>query len=324
MAAAPSGEPHGVDRAQVLGAAVLFGSTGTAQALGPRIDPLLVGSGRIVVGGALLLLLALAGSALTGLGAHRGALAIAGVAVALYQLTFFPAVRDTGVAVGAIVTIGSAPVFAGLLEWVVEGTRPTRRWALATALAATGVAVLTLAASAGSTHLSARGILLALGAAGGYATYAVIARRLLRRGCRPVGVMGAAFAIGAMLLAPVLVLDGGRALLDPPALAVVTYLGVFPTAVAYVLYARGLRTLTAADAATIGLAEPVTASFLGVLVVGERFAALSALGSLLVLGGVAVVVAPRVARRTRREPGADPGPAEIARRGSRRRVRPRA
>ena len=39
----------------VLGAAVLWGTTGTAQALGPEgLDPLLVGSGRLVLGGALL------------------------------------------------------------------------------------------------------------------------------------------------------------------------------------------------------------------------------------------------------------------------------
>lgn len=290
------------DHLQVLGAAVLFGSTGTAQALGPTIDPLLVGSGRILVGGALLWCLAVGGSALTGLRARPGLLVVAGIAVAGYQLTFFEAVRDTGVAVGAIVTIGSAPVLAGLLEWLVEGTRPTRRWALATALAASGVAVLTLAAAGGSATVSVRGVLLALGAALCYATYAVVARRLLRLGCRPVGVMGAAFGIGAVILLPVLLGDGGGALLHPGALVVVAYLGVFPTAVAYVLYARGLRGLTAGDAATIGLAEPVTASILGVLVVGERFAPLSALGSLLVLSGVAAMVVPGRPRRTSPRP----------------------
>ena len=47
------------------------------------------------------------------------------------------------------------------------------------------------------------------------------------------------------------------------------FLGVVPTAVAYVLFARGLRGLQASEAATITLAEPVTAAALGVFVLGE-------------------------------------------------------
>ncbi len=47
-------------RLLVLGAAVLFGTTGTAQALGPDASPLAVGSARIAVGAALLALAAAA------------------------------------------------------------------------------------------------------------------------------------------------------------------------------------------------------------------------------------------------------------------------
>jgi DME family drug/metabolite transporter len=42
--------------------------------------------------------------------------------VAVYQLAFFQAVADTGVAVGAIVAIGSGPIFAGMLERVLDGS----------------------------------------------------------------------------------------------------------------------------------------------------------------------------------------------------------
>ena len=48
-------------RLQVLLAAVCFGTTGTAQALGPGgIDPAAVGAARIAVGGILLAIVALA------------------------------------------------------------------------------------------------------------------------------------------------------------------------------------------------------------------------------------------------------------------------
>src|SRR3954454_10529396 len=91
---------RGVSRANVLLASVLFGTTGTAQALGPSgTSPATVGAGRIVVGGLLLVLVAR--------GARRWpwsvAVLVGGAAVATYQLCFFAAVADTGVAVGTVV-----------------------------------------------------------------------------------------------------------------------------------------------------------------------------------------------------------------------------
>src|SRR3954470_6371708 len=131
-------------RTQVLLAALCFGTTGTAQALGPAgLAPAGVGAARIVVGGALLVAVALAGRAPLGRLAP-GPLLVGAAGVAAYQLCFFAAVADTGVAVGTIVAIGSAPAMAGALEWALERRAPPRAWAAATALACAGVALLAL------------------------------------------------------------------------------------------------------------------------------------------------------------------------------------
>ena len=53
-----------------------------------------------------------------------------------------------------------------------------------------------------------------------------------------------------------LVLSGPGWLATGGGLALVLFLGVVPTAIAYVLFARGLRGLSASEAATITLAEP--------------------------------------------------------------------
>ena len=45
---------------------------------------------------------------------------IAAAGVAAYQLSFFAAVADTGVAVGTIVALGSAPALTGVIEWALE------------------------------------------------------------------------------------------------------------------------------------------------------------------------------------------------------------
>ena len=81
---------------------------------------------------------------------------IAGAAgVALYQVSFFAAVADTGVAVGTIVALGSAPTLAGALEWALHGRRPEARWVGATALACAGVALLALAGGGDGGRIAA-------------------------------------------------------------------------------------------------------------------------------------------------------------------------
>jgi DME family drug/metabolite transporter len=270
-------------RVLVLLSALCFGTTGTAQALGPDgTEPVVVGAARVAVGGALLAALAWRrGGEWPRLPLLLGALGVAG-----YQLTFFAAVDATGVAVGTVVALGSGPVFAGLLA----RERVSARWAAATGLAVLGVAVLVAAGA--SAEIDPGGVALALGAGLSYATYTVAAKALLAQH-PPEAVMARLFGIGALLLAPVLAVEGLGEVGSPGGVALAVYLGAVPTALAYVLFARGLRHLPAGEVATLTLAEPVTATALGVVVLGERPGAVAILGVLLVLAGLAVLAAPR-------------------------------
>lgn len=279
-------------RLQVLAAALLFGTTGTAQALGPAgLSPATVGAARIVVGGAALGCLAFR--------APRSErrlspwlVLVAGVAVAAYQLTFFEAVHRAGVAVGAVVAIGSGPIVAGLLERALGAPWPGRRWVAATALAVAGVAALALGRST-DTAASASGILLALASGAAYAAYTVIAKRLMTRGAAPVRVMGAAFGTAAVLLLPVLATGNTHWLHQARGLELALYLAAGPTVVAYVLFARGLRRLSAAETTTIVLAEPVTATLLGIAVLHEGLGVAGAAGVALVLSGIVLLARPQ-------------------------------
>src|SRR3954470_23518930 len=101
-------------RTLALLAAVAFGTTGTARALGPdAASPVAVGAARVAVGAALLVLFARGLAAREGVPRSGrwavGPLAAAAFGIAVYQLAFFAAVRDTGVAVGTVVALGSGP-----------------------------------------------------------------------------------------------------------------------------------------------------------------------------------------------------------------------
>jgi drug/metabolite transporter, DME family len=282
-------------RVAILSAAVLFGTTGTAQALAGVGAPVAVGAARIALGGALLAALALLRGELRGLGASWPTVVVCALGVAGYQLAFFVAVRETGVAVGTVVAIGAAAVLTGALEWLIEDTRPGRRWAVATGIAVAGLALLPGGSSAGA-RVSTLGIGLALAAAAGYASYAVLSKRLLRAGHAPVGVMGSTFGLAGLLLLPVLAATGASWLGRPEGAALALYLAAGPTAVAYVLYARGLRRVSAGEATTIGLAEPLVAVLLGTLVLHEDLRAPVLAGGALILAALLVLTvrAPRL------------------------------
>jgi DME family drug/metabolite transporter len=226
------------------------------------------------------------------------------VGVAAYQASFFAAVADTGVAVGTIVALGSAPALTGTLEWLLHGRRPPARWIGATALACAGVALLALAGGS-QAGISPLGVGLAVLAGGSYAAYTLASKRLLEDGHAPEGVMASLFGIGAVMLSPILFLADTGPLTSAQGLALVLFLGVVPTAVAYVLFARGLRGLQASEAATLTLAEPVTAAALGVFVLGERVTGAGLLGAALVLSALVLLAL----RPPRRAPVLVPEPA---------------
>jgi drug/metabolite transporter, DME family len=279
--------------AAVLLGAAAWGSTGTAAHFAPAAaSSESIGAARIALGGLLLLAFALSTTKrrhavarlVAGRGRDRASLVVAAAAVGGYQVCFFTAVRLTGVAIGTVVAIGSAPVFTGALSRLVGGPRLDKRWIAATVAAVAGCVVLVTGGQAGG--VSGGGLGLALAAGFCYAIYAVTASRLITAGNPETAVMGLLFGGAAVLLAPVLAAGSPGWLLTGRGLAITAYLGVVTTAVAYLLYGRGLRTVSAPVAVTLGLAEPVVAAMLGLGVLGERLTITDSVG--LVLVGLAL------------------------------------
>jgi len=299
-------------RLLILAAATLWGTTGTARALGPdNASPAAVGAARLIVGGVLLLgIVALRRG--PGLGGGPGrppaaadlaGLGAAAVAMAAYQPLFFGGVARTGVAIGTVVGIGSSPVFAGILGRVVRGERPGRRWLVATALALAGTALLV--GTGDRDDVDPLGIALALGAGLAYACYVLASKLVLDRGWPPDAVTARVFTTAAVLLVPVGLVAGLGPLATPGGVAVVVWLGVATVALAYVLFGRGLLGVGVATAGTLTLAEPATAAVLGVVVVGERFGGTTLAGVGLIIAGLVALAGGRSAAPT--PPTGSPG-----------------
>ncbi len=244
--AAAGGLRPGPARLLVLGAAICFATTGTAQALGPDgVSPVQVGAARV-----------------------------------------------------------------GLGEWALTRRPPGARWVVATALAALGVVVLAAGGGGGAAgSLDPLGIAASLGAGASYAVCTLASKRLLLDGHGPDAVMGMLFGVAAVLLTPVLLAAGTAWLATAGGAATALFLAVVPTALAYVLFVRGLQSLPAAEVATLTLAEPVTAAALGVLLLAEPFGLATAVGSGVLVAGL-VVLATGLRRTVPACAPAAPGPGE--------------
>ena len=228
---------------------------------------------------------------------------LAGAAgVVLYPAAYYPSMALAGVAVGNVVALGSGPVFAALLELVVDRRRPDARWGVATAVAIAGIALLA-AGGHGSgvaergTSAAPAGVALALLAGFGYALYAYAGAKLIGRGAPASGAMGALFLVGAVACLAWLAVVGLGPLASDHGPVVLAYLALVPMALAYVLFGYALRALSSSTATTLALAEPVVATILAVAVVGERPTPVGWTGLALVGVGIAVLALPRRTHR---------------------------
>ncbi len=294
----------------ILIAAVLWGTTGTAASFLPAgVPPVATGAATMSIGGLLLFAVSPRAScaALRDAGTRRWLLA-GGACVVAYPLAFYSSMALAGVAVGNVVSLGAAPVFAAVLERVIEGHRLRPIWWVTTGLAVAGIVLL---AAAGPAHAStggaggaadtASGLALGLVAGASYAGYTYCSRRAMERGCGSRAAMGAVFGVGAALLLPVLIATGAPLTSSVPALGIAGYLALGPMFLAYLLFGAGLRHVPSSTATTLTLLEPVVATMLAVLVVGERLAAPGWAGIALIGIALALLTARGAARSRVRE-----------------------
>lgn len=231
--------------------------------------------------------------------------AIGAVGVVLYQPTFLLGTERNGVAVGTVLALGSAPAMTGALAWTLNRRFPGARWATATAVAILGVALLGglfngLAfpgnllggATAATGALDPIGIAGSLGAGLSYAVYTVASKALLERGWTPPTAMAAVFGSAAAAGAVMLAFTDLRWLATADGIAMALWLGLATTTVAYLLFARGLQRLKAATVSTLTLMEPLTATLLGVVVLGERLELSEVVGLAALTLGIALLVVP--------------------------------
>jgi DME family drug/metabolite transporter len=201
-----------------------------------------------------------------------------------YQPLFFGATNRAGVAVSTLVAVGSIPIFAGLNGWLFMRARPTLFWLFSTITAIAGLLFLSWKDLSVNDSI---GLIMALGAGFCSGCYIVAAKIELNRGEGFLELPVAAYLLGSLMLSPMLVTQPLGWVVTPSGFLMSLYLGVVTMALANVFQVRGIRGLAPGPAATLSLADPLTATILGLVVLGESISAVGALGLVLLFGALA-------------------------------------
>ncbi|WP_350351121.1 DMT family transporter [Microbacterium sp. A8/3-1] len=217
------------------------------------------------------------------------------LAVAATQFFYFQAVAVMDVGIALLIEY-TAPIAVILWLWLRRGERPSRRSILGAVIAFVGL-VLMLDIVTGA-EVNAAGILWALGAMVGAATYFLLSAKA-DTGLPPVALAGSGLLLGALGL----IVAGAVGVLPiawstddiayrfgtVPWFVPVLAMGVLATALAYLLGIASTRMLGSRLASFVALAEVVAALLFGRLLLGQLPDLLQALGGVLVLAGVVVV-----------------------------------
>lgn len=269
----------------ILMAAMLWGTTGTAASFANQVSPLAIGAFAMGIGGLLQVLVAWRRLQRD---AHklwqlRRLIVIGAIGVVIYPLAFYSSMHLAGVAVGTVVSIGAAPFFTALLEWLVSKKSPISvRWLSSLILGVLGITLLALTRSPNQGHITDSGgfwgIILGLAAAGAYALYTWLGKIMIETGVDSKAAIGSMFLLSAMVLLPSLFLTGEHLFDGIVHSSVALYMAIVPMFLGYLLFGFGLRTSNASTATLLTLFEPVVAALLAITLVGEQISGWGWLG----------------------------------------------
>lgn len=256
-----------------------------ALAPGSGVSPAALAMARIL-GGAVALAGALAAQRAAPRPTRKDALRLAVLSVfgiVLNQVLFLEGLSRTS-PVSATLLVATIPVLTMAASMLAGRERPTAARALGIAVALLGTAAIA------NFAVPAAGDLLVLLNAASYAVYLVAAKGLLARYGAGV-VVAWVFGWGVLLFAP---FGGGALVRELPAwsassAALVGFIVVVPTILAYGLNAWVLRRASPLLVATYVYLQPVVAILLARVQLGQALELHTAIGAALIFAGVAMV-----------------------------------
>lgn len=212
-----------------------------------------------------------------------------GTLLAISQAAYFAAVRESGVTIATLLTCCASPILVAGLSVLLRLETMNRRIVLALVFSlAGGVLLVGIQPPEGTGFNLLTGTALSMVSAATYAGVLLSSRRLAGN-YHPVQVTAFTFTIGGLVLVVLNVVGGMVPIHTAQGWLMVLYLGIVPTAIAYWMFQKGLRSVSATTAAIVTLLEPTVAAVLAWILFGETLASTGVIGAVLLLVSIVLL-----------------------------------
>lgn len=206
---------------------------------------------------------------------------LAGVGVAGNFTFYFLSIQASSVAVAATLMY-TAPVFVLITSFLLRLERSTWfKWGCIIGVLS-GIILLTGAYNTDAISVSFLGASTGLASAISYALFIFAFKKASAIG-KPQLILTIAFLSFCLVLFLFIDNQEAVAVLASPDLGWFFLLGIVGAGISFILYLIGIRLTTAATASMVAMVEPVTASLLGVLLLGNSLTIIQVLGMVVIL-----------------------------------------
>ena len=274
----------------VLLSSLCFSVSGTLQALAPEgATPFIIIESRMLVG-ALFLFIWCAfkkklPQSLSSI--PWKPLLLCSLFLTIGQLCFFTGMKFIGVAAGAIIAIGSTPLFAAVIARIVFKKNPDASWYAATLLAIIGIVLINgMELEFGRVFFIL--VLLADGLC--YAAYIAVSPKVTDKMDSDTAVMLVLAFISIILLPTLFIFPVGWTVSSARGIFVCLGIGIITAGMAFSLLTAGARLVSPTVASTLCLAEPMAAACWGIFFLGEDSNPMTLTGIALIFVSIIVLL----------------------------------
>ena len=204
-----------------------------------------------------------------------------------FSWCYFNAIAGGSLAVAALL-LYTAPAFVMLMSVVLFHEKLTKEKIIALVVTFIGCGCIT-GAFAGNLVVSRQTMIYGLASGFGYALYSIFGKPATKK-YSPLTVSLWCFIFASAFTLPLSGLSGKASLFSGTTVWIgILGIGMISCVFPHILYMRGLQTLDAGHAAILATIEPVVASVVSFLFLGETFTWQKLLGIVLILSAVPIL-----------------------------------
>ncbi|MBO8155463.1 MAG: EamA family transporter [Bacillaceae bacterium] len=228
--------------------------------------------------------------------------------IVFFNFCMFSAIEASTIPV-ATALLYTAPVFVTIMSRFLFKELFTAAKLIALIFSLTGTVLVIELIPLNLDRINLSALLFGLGSGFGYALYSIFGKyALVTYNTKTITFY--TFIVASIALIPAFPYESIETLLQFKVLFIAFGLGIFPTALAYLLYTYGLTNVEASKASIFTTVEPLVATLIGISVFHETFSFVQGIGMVLIIGAVWLLEAVqskkssfRKATRTKKEAG---------------------